>query len=51
MQDLYDGLGGHLVSALALVEHNSQGVVIEQTLYDVLDDLLLVIDCKNLDVM
>ena len=44
MQDLHDGLGGHLVSALALVEHNGQEIAVEQTLRDALDDLRLVID-------
>lgn len=49
MRDLHDGLGGHLVSALALVQHNGHGVAVEQTLRDALDDLRLVIDSLDPD--
>ncbi len=49
MQDLHDGLGGHLVSALALVESHDQPAVVEQTLREALDDLRLVIDSLDPD--
>ncbi|MGH7966753.1 MAG: ATP-binding protein, partial [Candidatus Binatia bacterium] len=51
MRDLHDGLGGHLVSALALVEQNGQAMAVnvEQTLRDALDDLRLVIDSLDPD--
>jgi len=51
MRDLHDGLGGHLVSALALVEQNGQAMAgsVEQTLRDALEDLRLVIDSLDPD--
>ena len=44
MRDLHDGLGGHLVSALALVEHGDNNDAVEETLRDALEDLRLVIE-------
>lgn len=43
MRDLHDGLGGQLVSALALAQQGKEPAI-QQTLRDALDDLRLVID-------
>jgi signal transduction histidine kinase len=48
MRDLHDGLGGHLVSALALAEHGDAGAI-EETLRDALEDLRLVINSLDPD--
>ncbi|MGH8530639.1 MAG: sensor histidine kinase, partial [Nevskiales bacterium] len=48
MRDLHDGLGGQLVSALAIAQRG-EGLAIQQTLREALDDLRLVID--SLDPM
>jgi signal transduction histidine kinase len=48
MRDLHDGLGGHLVSALALAEHGDS-VAVEETLRDALEDLRLVINSLDPD--
>jgi signal transduction histidine kinase len=44
MRDLHDGLGGHLVSALAMAEKSNRAPDLERTLREALDDLRLVID-------
>jgi signal transduction histidine kinase len=44
MRDLHDGLGGHLVSALAMAEKSTRAPDLERTLREALDDLRLVID-------
>jgi len=50
MQDLHDGLGGQLVSALSQVHHHeSSEQDLEQTLSDALLDLRLVIDSLDED--
>jgi signal transduction histidine kinase len=49
MRDLHDGLGGHLVSALALVEGNEHVQTVEEILRDALEDLRLVIDSLDPD--
>jgi len=50
MQDLHDGLGGQLVSALSQVQHHqSSNQDLKQTLSDALLDLRLVIDSLDED--
>ncbi len=45
MRDLHDGLGGQLVSALAIAQQGGADMTsVQQTLRDALDDLRLVID-------
>jgi len=49
MQDLHDGLGGQLVSALSQAHHQSSNQTLKQTLSDALLDLRLVIDSLDED--
>ncbi|WJW76445.1 7TM diverse intracellular signaling domain-containing protein [Thiohalobacter sp. IOR34] len=45
MRDMHDGTGGHLVSALALVERDEPDhAVLKETLQEALDDVRLMID-------
>jgi len=51
MADIHDGVGGHLISALAIAESSSAGggELISQTIHQALDELRLVIDSLDPD--
>jgi len=50
MADIHDGVGGHLISALAIAESSSgDGELVSQTIHQALDELRLVIDSLDPD--
>jgi len=51
MADIHDGVGGHLISALAIAESSSSdgGKLVSQTIHQALDELRLVIDSLDPD--
>ncbi len=49
LQELHDGIGGQLISAIALVDKKEESLALKQTLQDALLDLRLVIDSLDED--
>jgi len=51
MADIHDGVGGHLISALAIAESSASGggELVSQTIHQALDELRLVIDSLDPD--
>jgi len=51
MADIHDGVGGHLISALAIAESSESGIgqMVSQTIHQALDELRIVIDSLDPD--